>query len=42
MQDERWDYKKEIKDKYDVKKAYDDKKSNVKMFRKEGIKTKEV
>ena len=35
-------YKKEIKGKYDVKKAYDDKKSNVKMFRKEGIKTKEV
>ena len=27
---------------FKVKKAYDDKKKNVKMFRKEGIKTKEV
>ena len=35
-------YKKNIKGKYDVEKAYDDKHSNVKMFRKEGINTKEV
>ena len=35
-------YEKNIKGKYNVKKAYDDKDSNVKMFRKEGIKTKEV
>lgn len=35
-------YEKKIKGKYEVKKAYDDKPSNVKMLRKEGIKTKKV
>lgn len=35
-------YEKKVKGKYDVKKAYDDKPSNVKMFRSEGIKTKKV
>ena len=35
-------YEKDIKGKYAVEKAYDDKHSNVKMFRKEGIKTKGV
>lgn len=35
-------YKKNIKGKYKVEKAYDDKHSNVKMFRKEGIKTKDI
>lgn len=35
-------YKKEIKGKYAVEKAYDDKRSNVKMFRREGIDAKQV
>jgi phosphoserine phosphatase len=35
-------YEKKVKNKYKVKKAYDDKPSNVKMFRSEGIKTKKV
>lgn len=35
-------YRKEIKGKYKVSKAYDDKGSNVKMLRKEGIKAKKV
>lgn len=35
-------YEKKIKGKYNVKKAYDDKPSNVKMLRNEGIKTKKV
>lgn len=34
--------KKEIKPEYDVKKAYDDKGKNVKMFKKHGIKAKKV
>ena len=35
-------YESKIKGKYKVKKAYDDKPSNVKMFKREGIKTKKV
>jgi hypothetical protein len=35
-------YEKDIKGKYKVKKAYDDKGSNVKMFRKEGLKAKNI
>ena len=35
-------YEKKVKGKYDVKKAYDDKPSNVKMFRSEGIDAKRV
>ena len=35
-------YKKDIKGKYAVDKAYDDKKSNVRMFRKEGLDAKRV
>lgn len=34
--------KSEILPNFDVKKAYDDKKKNVKMFRKQGIKAKQV
>ena len=35
-------YEKKIKGKYKVEKAYDDKPSNVKMLRSEGVKTKKV
>jgi hypothetical protein len=35
-------YEKKIKGKYKVKKAYDDKPSNVKMFKREGIDAKKV
>jgi hypothetical protein len=35
-------YEKKIKGKYAVKKAYDDKPSNVKMLRSEGVKAKKV